>query len=464
MALTKVARRCFLGGLRGDSNRSSPAAVGGAHSDFRARRARGRIVVAWVAVLLPLATNARVLGQGVVRDSATAVPSGRGGTNIAHSDNLAVILDNPAGLANILDEERLDLGFDLLFTDLDYTDPLNNANGEVVPFPLPSFGYAKKIANGRLTYGLGVFAPAGFGAHYRLRHLLYGKRDYNSLAALVKILPAVAYKVNDRLSVGATFGLAINHAQLGMPFNFQTGLFAGFPTIIDLKATGFAPTWSVGMQYKLSEKTTLGLSFLSETRFRLKGHAKADVSGFGFPLLKANYDLELDLVWPRKLGAGITHRFNERHRASADVVWVNWSHAYDKLDLKLTDGSNPLFNLLLGTKVRDTLPLDWDDSVAVRIGYEYFPTPTDVLRAGYVFHPNPIPDSTLMPLLTGTLEHAVSVGYGHQWKKWRIDLAYQFSWGPTNHVSRIRIIGGDFDHSSVKAQAHWLFLTFAYSF
>ena len=28
-------------------------------------------------------------------------------------------------------------------------------------------------------------------------------------------------------------------------------------------------------------------------------------------------------------------------------------------------------------------------------------------------------------MLAGTLEHAVSVGYGHQWSRWRIDLAYQ---------------------------------------
>lgn len=405
-----------------------------------------------------------LLAQGVVRDSIAATPSGRGGTNIAHFDNLSVILDNPAGLANIAEHERLDFGFDLLCTDLDYTDPLNNAEGKVSPFPLPQFAYSRKTGNDRFAYGVGVFAPAGFGAHYEFRHAIYGKREYSSLGALVKILPALACKLDDRLSLGATFGLAISHAQLEKPLNLQTGPFAGLPCMADLKATGFAPTWSVGMQYQLSEQTTLGLAFRAETRFRLKGDAKVDVSGMGAPLLKASYDAEVDLVWPRSLGAGIAHRFNDEHRVSADVVWFDWSHAYDKLDMKLTNGSNALFNRILGPKVRDTLPMDWHDSVAFRVGYEFFPTPCDILRAGYIYHKNPIPATTVLPNLAGVLEHAVSIGYGHKWERWKMDAAYQYSWGPTNHVSHSQMVGGDYDHSSVKAQAHWFFFTLSYQF
>ena len=412
-----------------------------------------------------LATTAHpARAQGVVRDSVGATSSGRGGTNIAHSDNLNVILDNPAGLVNMVEWQRLDFGIDLLATDLDYTDPLNNANGDVVPFPLPQIAYGQKAFGGRFAWGIGVFAPAGFGAHYQLRHALYGKREYSSLGALIKILPAAAFQVNDRLSLGATFGLGVSHAQLEKPLNLQTGLLAGMPCMVDLKGTGLAPTWSLGLQYKLTEQTTVGLVYRGETRFRMQGSAKVDVSGFGLPLLKSHYDTEVDLVWPRSLGAGIKHRFNDQHRVSADVVWFDWSHAYDKLDLKLSDGSNPLFRAILGPRVRDTLPLSWRDSVAFRVGYEFFATPRDVIRVGYAYHDNPIPADTVVPNLAGVLEHAFSVGYGHQWERWRLDAAYQYSFGPTAHVSRSRLIGGDYDHSSVRAQAHWFFVSLSYSF
>lgn len=420
------------------------------------------LILAVLALIVPVAN--RAFAQGVVRDSVGAISSGRGGTNIAHFDNLSVILDNPAGLMNIPEFERLDFGFDILFTDLDYTDPQNNSNGEVMPMPLPQFAYTKKFFDQRLALGIGVFAPAGFGAEYNLRHPLFGKREYTSLGALIKILPAVALRVDEHLSIGATFGLAVSHVQLEMPFNLQTGPFAGVGMMMDLKATGVAPTYSLGLQYRFNEQTTVGLAFRGETRFRLKGDAAIDISGFGFPLLKASYDVQVDLVWPRSLGGGISHKINDRHRVSADVVWFDWSHAFDKLDLRLSGGSNRLFDLVLGKAVRDTLPLSWHDSIAFRFGYEFFATPNDVFRIGYIFHDNPIPNSTLFPNLVGILEHAVSLGYGHTWEKWGLDAAYQYSWSGTNRVGVSRLVGSDYNHSTVKAQAHWLFLGLSYRF
>src|SRR5207244_696270 len=118
-----------------------------------------------------------------------------------------------------------------------------------------------------------------------------------------------------------------------------------------------------------------------------------------------------------------------------------WSAAFDRLDMTLTGGSNRLFNLVLGNKVHDSFPLDWRDSVAFRLGHEFFATPQDVIRVGYVYHNSPIPSATVFPLLAGTLEHAVCLGYGHEFRDrcgqpsgWRFDAAYQYSWGPTNHV------------------------------
>ncbi len=300
-------------------------------------------------------------------------------------------------------------------------------------------------------------SPAGQGMRVPYRSHMMGTMP-------AKILPALAWKIDERLSVGGTFGLAISHAQLELPFNLQTGWLAGLPTMLDLKVTGFAPTWSLGLQFKLTPNTTFGLAYRGETRFRLKGKAKVDVSGVGFLPLRAQYAAEADLVWPRSLGAGVSHRFNKKHRTSIDVVWFDWSHAFDKISLKLTDGSNPLFRLALGPKVRDAIPLGWHDAVAFRIGHEFSPTDSDVFRVGYIFHESPIPAATLIPNLAGILRHAVSVGYGHQWDKWGLDVAYQYSWGPTMRVGRSSIVGGDYNHSSVKAQAHWLFIGLPYSF
>lgn len=429
----------------------------------RPRRFRGAAAPGWLAAaLLTLCTAPGARGQGVVRDSIGATPSGRGGTNIAHSDNLTLILDNPAGLVNLPDRRSFELGADLLMTRLDYADPLNNAHADFMPFVLPSLAAAGRTADDRLACGVGVFAPAGFGATYQLKHFWYGQREHMSLGALVKIPLALSLRLDERLSVGGGLGVGISHAQLELPDHLQTGPWAGLPAMVDLKATGVAPVWSVGAQYKLSEQTTLGLAYVGQTRVRMRGDAQVDVSGLGLPLLKAAYDADVDLTWPASLGLGVSHRFNEQHRLSGDVLWFPWSQAFDKLDLRLDDGSNPLFALALGPRVRDRVTLDWRDSIAVRLGYEFFPTRQDVIRLGYIFHKSPIPADTLLPNLGGTLEHAITAGYGHQWDRWRVDLAYQYSWGPAVHTGNNRFVGGSYDFGTFEAQAHWIIVTFSW--
>ncbi|MBI3466226.1 MAG: outer membrane protein transport protein [Planctomycetes bacterium] len=422
------------------------------------------LLCAWGLVAI-VATQA--LGDGVVVDGVGATSGGRGGTNIANADNGAVLLDNPAGIVNIDGCGLFELGLDGLLTDLDYSDPENSTNAKFRPMALPHFSYIRKSCDGDWAAGLGVYAPAGFGAQWSMNQAVFGPdhHGYKSIGALVKILPGIAYRLTDELSIGATLGVGVSHAELEGPFFLQNPspsppLVGGIPTRLDLQATGAAPTWSVGMQYQLSERTTLGLAYTDETRFRLNGNARTSVLGLAPVPVESKFDADVDLVWPRSLGLGVKHDLCACQRLSVDVVWFDWSHAFDHIDMKLTDSSNPAFGPL--TPIRDSFPLDWDDSVSLRIGYELFSTPCDVWRLGYVYNSRNIPSSTLTPYIPAILEHSFTVGYGKRWGNWTFDTAYQFSFSPERHVDGSDLVGGDFDNSEVKAQAHWLLLSASY--
>lgn len=421
-------------------------------------------VVAFVTLAVGLTVIGPVLADGVVRDGVGAVSSGRGGTNLAHSDTGAVLLDNPAGLVNIEGVSLFELSNDILFTDLDYSDPENDTSSRFRASYLPTATYIRRDPDGWWAAGVGFYAPAGFSAQWHLNSPLFGRHGYKSLAALTKILPAVAVGVTDRLSVGGSLGVAISHAELESPFFLQTGALAGVPTLFDLQATGAAPAWGLGLQYQLGDCTTLGVAYTGETRFRMDGNLDAEVLGLAPLPVHSDFDAQLDFVWPRSLGVGVKHNLSAASRFSADVIWYDWSHAFEEVDLELTDASNPLFPALLGPKIRDTFPLDWDDSVSWRFGYERLLTECDVVRAGYVFHPNPIPSSTLTPLIPAILEHAISVGYGRRWGPCRLDLAYQYSFGPKESTTVSGVVGGDFDFGEIKSQAHWVFASFSYEF
>src|SRR5580700_4395538 len=80
----------------------------------------GPLTVLFVVFAVPC-----VLGDGVIRDGLGALSIGRGGTNIASADNGEILLDNPAGMANVEGSGLVDLGVDVLFTDLQYANPQN---------------------------------------------------------------------------------------------------------------------------------------------------------------------------------------------------------------------------------------------------------------------------------------------------------------------------------------------------
>jgi long-subunit fatty acid transport protein len=424
-----------------------------------------RHLTACIVCLLPAFVASRVFANGVIRDSVGATSSGRGGTNIAAFDNGPILLSNPGSLVNIRGNELFEIGVDSVFTDVDYSDPENFGANDTQFSPLPQFTYIRASEDHLWAAGIGVYAPAGYSADWDLNNPVLGNASYSSFGALVKIIPGAAVKLTDQLSIGATMGLAVSRVELSTPFYAQTGVLGGLNalSVLDVAAKGFAPTWSVGAQYRLTDRTTLGLVYSSEDRFKLYGAADAAVYGFG-PPLKSHFDTEVDLVWPQSVGGGISHLFGDRHRVSADLVWYDWSHAFDRIDLKFSESTNPIVPILAGDPLGDSFPLKWDDGLSVKLGYEFYRTDCDIVRFGYVHNTANIPAGTLTPLIPATMEHSFTVGYGRWWNQWRTDLAYQYAWSPDREVGNSILVGDDFSNAVNTSQAHWVMVSFLRQF
>lgn len=422
------------------------------HQRLRASRAP----VILLAALLP---GIAAFGEGVVRDSIGPISGGRGGTNLAHSDNLSLINDNPAGLVR---EKgfRVELSLDLLLTDINYRDPQNDADAKSTLQPLPTAALSWRIAEAPrpIAVGLGLFLPAGFGAEYEMEHPAYGRQTYRTQAALFKLLPAVSIDLGAGFSIGGAIGPAFEMAEIESPLTFQTGALAGTPVLVDTDLDGVGYAWNLGIQWKATERLTFGIAYIAKTAMDLEGRFSVDGTGvIPFPDATATYDAELRNTWPMSLGVGGTYRWDAA-TVSLDFFWFDWSSAFDGLTFKLSDGDNPFFDGAVGPKVSDTFPLDWKDNIALRVGGEYFLSDEDTLRRGYIFMTNPVPDSTLTPLIPAILQHSVTVGYGRRFGDLRADVAYQFSWGPRRYVETSDVVGGDFDESSVLSMAHWFIL------
>jgi hypothetical protein len=86
------------------------------------------------------------------------------------------------------------------------------------------------------------------------------------------------------------------------------------------------------------------------------------------------------------------------------------------------------------------------------------------LRAGYIHDGSVVPSSTLTPFIPGVLEHTFTAGYGKAWENWKLDLAYQYSFGHEQRVARSELVGGDFSGSELQARVHWLMMSLQYRF
>jgi long-chain fatty acid transport protein len=417
-----------------------------------------RILIAIMGLCMVLAITVQVQAVGVIRDSVGARSSGRGGTNLGFADNGEILLDNPAAMVNIESQNMAELGFDFLFTDLKYTNSRNSwTNAWDNPVFMPNLSFMRKSDDGQWAFGLGVYAPCGLTCDYVLEGPapFTGPQHYKTFGGMGKVLPGISYAVTDRLSVGGTLGMALSHCEIAGPYFLQSpGQLQGTPLKIESYTTGTALIWSTGLQYQLTDRTTLGLSYQSETCAGMRGSARAEN-----PLLgSTELDVHHRIIWPQSAGVGVRHELCPHRIVSADLVWTGWTSSFDHFNMNFSNPTNSAYAGVIGTGLAEQFPLGWQDSLSVKLGYEQHLDNNHIVRFGYTYHTSPIPTDTLTPYMPVTLEHALSAGYGWMTKRcWEFDLAYQYSWAPDYSVGQSAFVGGDFDNSTNSVQAHWLY-------
>ncbi len=443
---------------------------------------KNRKTIIYFSLLVLQVFLARFVYAGaVVLDSLGTVASGRGGANISHADNTAIMHDNPAGLVNMDAGIVIDGMLEFISTEIKYEDEagFDYTKHEIFTLPSVSITY-KKNEDSRFAFGAGAFVTAGFGTEYHQDHsargflpgrqISFGKQLYKSDASLTKLLFSVSYKATSKLSLGVSFGPARHTVNFESPYTFQDGLFSGLSAIADMRNnSGLGYSFTTGVQYKLSDKTVVGLSFISESKTTLKGDGNIIIPDTSplkrlFRNQKGEYDLKTNFEWPREIGFGISHILGESHKFAVELVWFNYSSAYDRADLELTEGNNREFNRLLGPTVNDSFPFNWENVLAYRFGYEFLlgGERDNVFRFGYIFNENPIPSSTLVPLIPGTLKHNFTLGYTHRRGNIDFNIASQFSVADPESVGKSSIVGGDFDNSTLKTKAYLLLLGITY--
>jgi long-subunit fatty acid transport protein len=141
------------------------------------------------------------------------------------------------------------------------------------------------------------------------------------------------------------------------------------------------------------------------------------------------YAAATTLTLPMTLGAGLSIPVNPSWKLAAEGEWRRWSAAESTMPFTLTNGTNANLNLMLNgspTKGDFNYPfqLQWKDALTAKVGTSYQLASGNILRAGFIYGQNPVPENSVFIAFPAISSKAVTLGTTWKVAGFPLDLSY----------------------------------------
>lgn len=262
--------------------------------------------------------------------------------------------------------------------------------------------------------GLGINAPYGLETDYDAGWV--GR--YHALRSRLRTVtatPTVAYRIHEKVSLGAGLQVQYIDAKLTNAIDFGTaGAAAGLPGarptqqdgFVDLEASDIGFGFTLGVLVEPRPDTRFGLGYRSrvEHTFRSDADFKMDATGVGAALRAASgrfvdTQARVELTTPDTLSFGAYHAIGDRWAVMVEVAWTNWSRFRELR----ADFDNP-------AEPDSVTEEDWRDSWFFAAGATYRLSDNWTLRAGVAHDQSPIPDDRRTPRVPGNDRTWIALG------------------------------------------------------
>lgn len=374
-----------------------------------------------LVALLAVGLTTGLSANGLNLNGTGAKSDAMGGAFIGLANDFSAAYWNPAGLAQMAKASFSLYGADIIPAGTYVVEPYGiDAKSVPAHYLIPGLGFFTPLGK-KFVVGVYLYAPSGAGSEWDgddLANLTMGQSFlWKSKLGIFTISPSVAYKISDKIMIGAT--VDINYGMLTMDQPFELGQYSE-----DLK--GWAASGTFGLLVKPSEKFSFGLSYKLPFTAKLSGDVTIPaLEGSPYPTMDTG---TREAAWPMWLGGGIAFKPTDKLTITADVQWTNWK----KLQTIPITFENSDWNDLFGPgglydRVDELL---WKDTFQYRFGAEYRLSESFALRAGYYIDENPGPLETQNILLPEFKYNWFTAGFGYQSSKIVIDAAIQYGTAP----------------------------------
>jgi len=401
-----------------------------------------RLILLALALFLGLSSLA--LANGFNLNSLGTRALSMGGAFVGLADDYSAIFWNPAGIAQFKTKY---LGF--YFTDIIprstyfFQRPTPSGLLTVVDAKTKTKHYLSGLAayyhpiSESLVAGVGVYIPSGLGAAWNgddFTNLTNGTAyQWQSRVGMITIAPAISYKINDVVSVGAT--LNVNYGMFSLKTHTGNVELAEAPYQLDLgqydeslNGWGFGATF--GVLVKPNDKLSFGATVRTPSRLSLSGNISIQNIDLLSPNFKNQSEANMDLTSPWWIAGGVAFRPIKDLTLTADLQWTQWSKEQD-LETTFKD---QYWSLFMEASGGNMIPLKWKDALQIRVGAEYMLYQNVAVRAGYYYDPAPAPDRTLNVLLPSHSFNVVTLGLGYDLNGLVLDFGFELLFGKGREV------------------------------
>jgi len=373
-----------------------------------------------LTVFLMLLLSISVMANGLSLNSIGTRALGMGGAYVGLADDPTAIYWNPAGLAG------QNSSIMVFATDIIPMATYKTPDGTPAPFAVDAETQSSHYISpnlfgvynmGNVTLGLGAYVPAGLGAKWDGKD--FGTDEMFSEIGVFNISPALAYQVNDQFSVGLAVNIYYAMFEMSQKPNYSE----------ESDGLGYGAT--LGLKFNASEKLSIGASLRLATNVSMEGDAERLVQTGPATFSNVKMTFERDVEWPLWFGGGIAYHVNDDWVITADAQYSNWS-SLEQLE------ANYKFDMGFGPMtMKDTLHLEWDSQVQIRLGTAYDVNDNFTLRGGYYYDPAPAPDETLIHLFPSSTNHAFTAGGSYAMDNLTLDFALEYLLGAERDIEAV---------------------------
>ncbi len=244
----------------------------------------------------------------------------------ARAEDASTVYANPAGMTR-LPGNQLTVGAQALYGNAEYrlnpSSRLSGSNpGNVIGWaPGGSLFYSHSIDD-RLKLGVAVYSNYGLGEKFGSSWAGRNVVDQTALVAAT-IQPTIAYRVNDKWSLGA--GLQANYGYVMLQRVQAVGVVAA-GTKRKQTDSDWAYSGRLGVLYEPSKSTRVGLVYNSQADLNFNVNTAVTLPDpvSGMPRTHS-LPFGADTYMPQQVMGSVYQRLSDRWAMMGNIGWQNWS-------------------------------------------------------------------------------------------------------------------------------------------